>query len=55
MRELGALVAVLLVIVPGFAPFAVVGVASAAGNTTIVVAADGTGDHRDSQRRRDRA
>lgn len=49
MRELGALVAVLLVIVSGFAPFAVVGVASAAGNTTIVVAADGTGDHQTIQ------
>ncbi|RXK51698.1 right-handed parallel beta-helix repeat-containing protein [Halorientalis pallida] len=50
MREVGALVAVVLVVVSGFAPFVVVaGVASAAGNTTIVVAADGTGDHRTIQ------
>ena len=47
MREVGALVAVLLVIVSGVAPFAGVGVAS--GATTIVVAADGSGDHQTIQ------
>ena len=49
MRKASALVMAWLLVVSLVAPTALLGVASAAGNTTIVVAADGSGDHQTIQ------
>jgi len=49
MRKASALVMAWLLVVSLVAPTALLGVASAAGNTTIVVTADGSGDHQTIQ------